>query len=628
MTTKKKPKLSDLVKRFDQSVRLKEFELALKVLEPILQIIETGQEGFGNVATSITPLSEREATILAAAVTALLADADFKLTPRSFNLFTQFKRALMQVFEVSGYRGTDHLIEFIGKRDKEGNFNFKGFELPKLFAGLSINAMNPTLLKLLAKQKPEISWPLVIGNLSEQLLWNGQAENARSEMLTWSDKWLKMEPTLTAIKNIGPAYMGCSYADARHKHQIKRAMNDLCRRYLEGRGVTDAELPDPRRPVKKRPTVIVMAELYDSKHAMHRCYGGAIQSLKKHFKTIYMSPTGTCDEKLVGMFDKVDNTKFDVRKPELFIDKMKSYRPDIVYYPSIGMRLVSILASNVRIAPIQFMTFGHPATTMSPHIDYAVLVEGQLGDESLINEKILYRPSAPRWHRRHDAEDIAPNVRRNPATIRIAIPAWSRKVTPRFLATCAEIHKRAAAKGKAVEFYFFPNGRGVLYQAFARRVKQLLPGKILPRTDYNQYISWLNECDIFLSTFPFGATNGIIDAALQGLPVVNLRGDEVHARNDSDIVAKFKQPDWLSADTVEDYIEAVVRLACNDAERVEISEAIANFDHENGLLVPDEDSCEEFATIVRAAYKHHEQFQESTDHSWSYARLETLANEQ
>ncbi|SDE71835.1 hypothetical protein [Kordiimonas lacus] len=614
-------KLIERIKRFDHNVRNKKFESANKSLEGILKILERGSEGFGGALVARGPLMEREATMLASAVTSLLADPDFKMTNLTFRLFTQFKRALMQVFEVSGYRGTDHLLDVIGTRDKDGKVSFKGYELPKLFAGLSINALTSQLVALLKRQKPEISWPLVIGYLSEQLLWSQKAEDARSEMLTWSDTWKNVPGSLQAIRNLGPAYMGCSYADARHKHQIKYAMNHMARSYLESRGVTDADLPAKRRAVKRRPTVIVMAELYDSRHAMHRCYGGAIRSLKRDFKTIYMSPSGECDEVIHDMFDKVDNTKFNANTPEIFINKMKSYRPDIVYYPSIGMRLVSILASNVRIAPIQVMTFGHPATTFSEHIDYSILVEGQLGAEDVVNETILYRPSAPRWHRRRDAEDIKPNIRKNPETVRIAVPAWSRKVTPRFLATCDEIAKRSKEAGRSVEFHFFPNGVGALYQAVARRVEEMLPAKVWPRTGYNQYINRLNQCDIFLSSFPFGATNGIIDAALQGLPVVNLRGDEVHARNDSDIVAKFEQPEWLSTDTVEDYVKAVVRLVTNDEERVEISEAIANFDHEVGLLVPDDDHSEEFATVMNAAYKNHEVIQRSSDHSWSFERL-------
>ncbi|NVK40226.1 MAG: hypothetical protein HWE39_03215 [Oceanospirillaceae bacterium] len=619
MTTK--PKLSDLVKKFDKKVRQKKFAEAIKTLSSILQIVETAREGFGGgPAVSGSP-SEREATVMASAITSLLADKDFKMDMTSFRQFAQFKRAISQVFEVSGYRGTDHFVEAIGEQDEKGNFSFKPYELPKLFAGLSINALNPTLLKLLARQKPEFSWPLVVGFLSEQLLWRPQAEQARGSLLMWGDKWQNLKPTFDVIRNLGPAYMGCSYADAPHKHQIKKAMNHLARGYLESRGVTDADLPEPRRPVKKRPTVMILAELYDSKHAMHRCYGPSIKALKSKFKTVYMSLNGTCDEALVPMFDKVDKTKFDVKAPETFIDKVKSYRPDIIYFPSIGMRLMSILGSNVRMAPIQLFTPGHPATTNSEYIDYILLIDGYLRNPDCYSEKVLTRRSQPYFTMRDDASSHPPVIREKPATVRLAVPAWSRKVTPNFISICAEIQKRAKNE---VEFWFFPNGLGVLYQAVKRRIEEALPAKVLPRTNYNDYIKWLNQCDIYLSTTPFGSTNGLVDGSQQGLPVVNMKGDEAHSMIDSDMLRDIGQPDWLSAEDREAYINAAVRLIDNHEERVAITKSILESDPASHFLVKEDADMTDFVEIFEQIYRHHEQIMASNQKVFSHDQLIAL----
>lgn len=617
-------KLIDRIKRFDRNVRDKKFDPANQSLEGILQILERGTEGFGGALVARGPLMEREATMLASAVTSLLADREFKMTNTTFRLFTQYKRALMQVFEVSGYRGTDHMVEVIGTKDKEGKFSFKGYELPKLFAGMSINALSPSLLELLKRQKPEISWPIVIGYLSEQLLWSKNAEAARAEMLTWGEQWKNMVPSLPVVRNIGPAYMGCSYADAPHKHQIKNIMNHLSRRYLESFDVTDIKLDEPRRAVKKRPTIIILAELYDSKHAMHRCYGPSIQSLKSRFKTVLMTLDGKCDEALLPMFDKIDSTKFDITQPHNFINKVKSYRPDVVYFPSIGMRMMSILASNVRMAPIQAMTFGHPATTLSKHIDYAILDEAQVGDPNTVNETILCRSSKPRFEMRADADRPEPNIRKNPETVRIAVPAWSRKVTPRFLETCGLIQKKAK---KPVEFWFFPNGVSALYQAVGRRIEEMLPAKVYPRAPYNKYLGWLNQCDIFLSTFPFGATNGIVDGMRQGLPVVNMTGAEVHAANDSHIVKRFDQPDWLTTNSVKGYVDAVVKLVEDDALRCKISHDILACDPDTRLIAQDADGAHDFVTVMEAAYRFHEDIQAKGDKLWSYDQLCAMVDE-
>ena len=617
-----KPSLSQMVEAFERQVFAKEYNKAIATLRAAFNVLELGKEGFGKQLGSVPPAAEQEATRFAAAITNLLCDPEFVLNRTSLVALTIQKRVLCQLFEISGYRGTSHFVRMIGTRDENGNTTFKGSELPKLFCGLSLNAMTEPLFDVLLRMKPDVSWPIVNGFLSEQVLWSPNAEIIRSKILSSGKHWENITPTTEIIRNFGPAYMGCSYADAPHKHDIKKTMNKLVRRWLEEQGVTDTDFGDqPRRAVKRKPTLIVMAELYHSTHAMHRCYGPAIRSLKDRFKLIYMSAEGKCDEKLHYMFDKIDDTKFDIKNPKPFFDKAKSYRPDVVYYPSVGMRSVSILGSNVRLAPIQMMTYGHPATTHSDCIDYALLMEGQIGSENTVNEKILYWPTGPRYEVRSDAEKVEVNIRKNPGTFRIAVPAWSRKLTPHFLETCKSIQKRSSRK---VEFLFFPNGAGGLFQAFNRRVTSMLNARVFPRTDYNSYIRVLSQADIFLSSFPFGATNGILDAGPLGLPVVNLKGEEAHALNDSEMVSHMSQPDWLSAESTEDYIDAVLRLIKDEVERVEISKKNAAYNYKQGMMVAADSNCVPFGIAVEAAYRHHETLQTLTHKGFSFSELETL----
>ncbi len=614
--------LSKDIAKFETLVRGRSYDECINVLQTILNTIESGKEGFGGAVTACPIEAETEATRFASAVTQLLIDPEYKLNQRAFGVFARSKRALVQSFEVSGYRGTGHLVTMMGKENEDGTRTLASYETPKLLAGLSINNLMPSLLGLLLKQKAEIALSLIMGFLSEQLTYSPIAENARKAIFDNYHLWMDAKITDNMARNMGPSYMGISYAEADNKHDLKKCYNAVLRKWMETKEVTDIDLSEPRRAVKRQPTIVVLAELYDSKHAMHRCYGPSIRALKGRFKTILMTSDGKVDPALTDMFDKTDNTPFDVNNPKAYIDKVKSYRPDIVYFPSIGMRMMSIVCSNVRMAPIQVMTFGHPATTHSDKVDYAILVDNQIGSVGTVSETILFRPTKARWHMRSDAKIPEAQIRRNSEKVSVAVPAWSRKVTPQFLAVCAQIQKQAKNK---VEFVFFPNGIGALFQSFKRRVENMLGATVLPRTGYNDYIKNLNKCDIFLSTFPFGATNGIIDAALLGLPVVNLIGDEVHAKNDSDIVAKFDQPDWLSTTSVQAYIEAVVRLVDNHDLRVQISNDILACDPASRLLISDEDDGpQDFVSIMGAAYQHHEEIIATGNAAWNYATLMVL----
>lgn len=599
----KKIPLGQKVGTFDQVVYERDYERASQQLLDILLVLENGKEGFGASTVDTSELVERQATVLCAAVTRLLADKDYLLTQKLFIRLAHLKRPLMQAFEISGYKGTGHLLQCIGTVQEGGGRSLTKNEIAKLFFGLSINAMTPELLGLLKRQPREISWFIVCGFLSEQIVWTAAAKTARAEILTWADHFIGMPVDFDTVRNIGPSYMGCSYDESAHKHDIKRAMNDLVRRWALSVGCTDIDMSQPRRAVKKRPTIVIFAELYDSKHAMHRCYGPSIQSLRKRFKVIFMPISGKCDVELEYMFDKVDKLGFTTSNPKPFIDKVKSYRPDIVYFPSVGMRFASIVASNIRMAPIQIFTPGHPATTHSDQLDYLILMEGCVGELTCYSETVFARESKPYFEMRADAKAIDPQIRINPETLKVAVPAWSRKVTPGFLQVCEILQQRAA---RNIEFYFFPNGVGGLFQSFSRRTKTVVNAKVFPRTNYNEYIERLNECDIFLSTFPFGATNSLVDAAIQGLPVVNLKGPEAHAMNDSDILKNVAQPDWLSAETVNDFIAAALRLINDDQERVAISRAILKSEPKNHFLVEDTSDMDDFYEIFSKIYFEHE----------------------
>jgi hypothetical protein len=607
-----------LLTQLEACVRERRYNEAGSALIPILGWIEGGSK------SDTTVPSEADATRLAAAITQILTDTSVPLSKGMFLELNRFKRCMTQAFQVSGYRGTSHLLKMLGKTAENGASTYNGQELLRLFTGLSINSLSPELVDAFLRIDPPWSFPIMIGYLSEQLLYTPQAEQARTKLLASRHLWENIDPDFYNLQadgktlfslNIVTAYMGCSYADASRKHEIKKCMNKIVRRWLEKNGVKDTPLP-AKRTLKKRPKLVTFAEFYSPFHAMHRCYGPSIESLKEDFDTTMFIANTKPHPELDKLAHKVETLDLPNDNPIELIAKLQAVEPDILYLPSIGMRFSSIAVSNVRIAPIQVMSFGHPATTHSDAMDYAILgTEQKNGD--ILTEKAFLRPDANFFTHRTDAAGVLPEIRLDPEVVRIAVPAWSRKVTPRFLETCQRIQKLAKKK---VEFWFFPNALGYLYQAVKRRYEGMLPGSVVqPTKHYNDYIRDLNQCDIFLSTFPFGATNGIIDASIQGLPIVNLWGDEPHSSCDGIMSAAIGQPAWLTTKSVEEYVQAVVRLVDDPGLRVQISRNIL----QNNPTSPFFGSCstagsEDFRKIFRFIYQNHEVIQKSDRKVWPY----------
>jgi hypothetical protein len=562
----------ELLLDVEARVRERAYEKAAKPLFEILCALEQGSKTGG------APVLESQATRLAAAITQILTDTSQPFVKPMFLEFNRFKRCVTQVYQVSGYSGTSHLLKMIGKTDANGVASYAGQDLVRLFTGLSINAMSPELCDIFFQLDPQWSLPIMLGFLSEQALFTPQSEVVRSKILAAGKIWENVDvkpyypnPNDTRVfpLNFTPAYMGCSYADAPHKHEIKKCLNKITRRWLEQNGVKDTPIP-AERTLKARPKLVIFSEFYSPFHAMHRCYGPSIESLKEHFETTMVIADCKPHPELDKLAHKLETIDLPNDNPLPLIAKLQSLEPDILYLPSIGMRFSSIAVSNVRIAPIQVKSSGHPATTYSEMIDYAFLNVGHFAEHLHSEMAVLLDEMI--FAKRPDATSLLPDIRLDSETVRLAVPAWSRKVTPRFLEACQRIQQTAKKK---VEFWFFPNALGYLYQAVKRRYEGMLPGSVvLPTKNYNDYIRDINQCDVFLSTFPFGATNGIIDASIQGLPVVNMGGGEEHSRIDGIMAKMIGQPDWLTTNSVDEYVETVVKLIDNPSLRIQISRNI------------------------------------------------------
>ncbi len=110
--------------------------------------------------------------------------------------------------------------------------------------------------------------------------------------------------------------------------------------------------------------------------------------------------------------------------------------------------------------------------------------------------------------------------------------------------------------------------------------------------------------------------------------MVNMIGPEPHSRLDAVLVRRLGQPEWLTVSTPEEYVQAVLRLAQDDALRVAIGEAILSARPESRLQVDDDSVLEDFAEIFHAVYLHHESIRASGRKVWTYDELCRLSQEE
>ncbi|NVJ99187.1 MAG: hypothetical protein HWE25_13615 [Alphaproteobacteria bacterium] len=600
--------------KIQQNIRSGQFQIAEELIFEFLVQVDQG-ERVGNTVEELSEFANQYVRSFAS----LISDAKYQISPQSLQRFFALKRPHALLCFASKARGTGFIWRVLGGKSELEIENVPPQLFSKLLAGLSINGLTTSLISRIGKMSPDIMASACFGFLGELMVVSKSAETSRralSDLLSSNDHWNFGQATGGNFVNV---WMGCSYGEADNRHDVKKSLNARLVAYL-------ADKVNPAKGVvcnvgAEKPTVVVMAEVYSDVHAMHRCYGPSIRALGKHFQVVMMVPRGNLSKMPVGLADVFDVTPFDIENPAPFIEQIRSYCPDVLYLPSVGMRLSSITIANLRLAPLQVATNGHPATTNARNVDFMVLVNEVFGGEERFSERIVLRDKGAHYVMRADAPSIKPQIRVKPATVRIAVPAWIRKICPTFLTACEAISTRAKTK---VEFHFFPNISGVQLQAFRHAIKGRLKAKVFPTTGYSQYIERLSQCDIHLSTFPFGSSNGIVDAARQGLPLVNMLGAEPHERIDANLVNRLGQPDWLTVRTVEDYIKAVVRLVDDHALRAEVSEAVLQSDPDERMLVSEGYVAEDFGEIIFGLYRHGRELCSGDRRVWTHAELVSL----
>ena len=236
--------------------------------------------------------------------------------------------------------------------------------------------------------------------------------------------------------------------------------------------------------------------------------------------------------------------------------------PDIAYFTSVGMRSWGISMANIRWAPLQVMSFGHPATTHSDCIDLAFINTRTYAGPGIISENLLVLESEiGSLIEVHKNLKLPAAPQLSDQFVSIAVPCNVMKINLNFITALKEIERLAE---KPIRFMFFPNEFGVGHLSTEQRLKSYFPNAVVAhRTNYDNYLELLNQNHLALSPFPFGNATSTIDCMVLGLPVVGLLGTEPHSRSDYDVLAAFELEDYCIATTVENYVHGALRYINN-----------------------------------------------------------------
>ncbi|MFC0402328.1 glycosyl transferase family 1 [Paraburkholderia rhizosphaerae] len=569
---------------FEQSVYAREHDNAAKQLTVLLALLQhkRGELDHDFRASDIDGLPadlqrERFYARAAAAVTALFADPAFRPQTSVFTALMSVHASLGALFAATALGNADHIARCFASDSHRGapSDAADGSLYKRCLLYSSESNLTLELSELWARA-PVTAANLALALLSTEFHGSRGAHGKREALLEWLPGKLERIDSLDRLPTgvLHNAYMFCSYADTPRRHAIKDDINVLVRRKLDELGLDDLEFERApavtQRKRRPKPLMIVVLEWFGSAHSIYRTHSRTLAAARAHFEVVGFGFGYAVDEVGRALFDRF----IELKEPDYVGECLKTVRdfaqaehPDVLYMPSVGMFVLTIFMSNLRVAPLQIAALGHPATTRSARIDYVSVEEDFVGDPACFSENLLVLPRGGQPYVASSAlPPLTPVMPARRDTLQIVVTASPMKLNPRFFDACARVRDAARTP---VQFHLMTGARHGLLLEHMRRVSALaLPGATVHGFyPYADYLARVQHADLFLSPFPFGNTNGIVDAFTAGVPGVCKTGAEVFERIDGALFERAGMPAWTVASSVDDYVSAAVRLIDRHDER-------------------------------------------------------------
>lgn len=618
--------MSDSAKNFQQCIE--SYEIAVYrgeqqlSINDLLDVLDGVSKACakGGLAESKTPPSVRERwyTRLASAITSHMLRPEATFNIGALREVCRRKQTIVYVFNASGYRSTSHLLTLMSTKEAEGKQTVKPEKVAVLLGLLGIDDLTQPLIDLALKQTPEVLFILAMGWLNQRAVLTKQGERNRTALLACGPSFEQYDLVPKDIPQTMNAWMYSSYASSPTKHAIKDAFNGQFNRLLESSGV---KVRCSRYLKKQRPRLVVIHERFHHQHAMYRCYAPVIRQLSNHFETVAVADAEMIDDVSGALFDEV--IRFDKPRPPVsdIAMRIESLKPDMLYFPSIGMSHWVVLLATLRFAPVQIMTHGHPATSRLPTIDYAYTFHMEGNTAEVITERHVMGPAEVNFAVHSDAPETLPAlVAPSDREVRVAVHAKVMKLSHRLIDICNEVTRRADVP---VKYTFFPGERGIYFDGLEPAIKARVPNaKVAPYMTYKPFLTELSRCDLAFAAFPFGNTNSTVDTCLMGLPTVAHFGPENPAQSDAAVLRTAGFPNWLISHSDVEYLDVALKLVNDEQLRARITENLPREQIRKNLFDAAKDAdVERVGEVFYKIYQNHEYLSGFKERTLGYKQI-------
>jgi protein O-GlcNAc transferase len=261
---------------------------------------------------------------------------------------------------------------------------------------------------------------------------------------------------------------------------------------------------------------------------------------------------------------------------------------DAIVFPEIGMNETTLALAGLRLAPRQFVAWGHPETSGLPSIDGYLSAElfEPADAQDHYSEPLIPLPNLGVFCRPYGVEPVAADL----ATLGIeragpvfVCPGAPFKYRPQHDFILVEIARRLAR----CTFVFFEHEIPELSRRLEARMAAAFASARLDPAQYLRTVPWqprtaffglLRQADVYLDTIGFSGFNTMMQAVECHLPCVTYEGRFLRGRLGSGILERLEIPGLIAHDARE-YVDLAVALGADPGHRAGMRAAIRSTEH-------------------------------------------------
>jgi protein O-GlcNAc transferase len=330
------------------------------------------------------------------------------------------------------------------------------------------------------------------------------------------------------------------------------------------------------RPPRERIRVAVVSGHVRQHAVWDVVLRGIVAHLDRRRFDLVLYHTGSlADEETTWAKGRVDRFVQGPRSRRAWLAEVARDRPDVLFYPEVGMDPATCALAALRLAPLQVAGWGHPVTTGLPSID--LFLSGELLEG--VEAKRHYREKLIRLPGTGVCTDLAPvqsqpwdSPARPANCVRFALCQQPIKFDP---ADDILLTRIAKAVGPS-EFWLATPKK--LHWAMARlrnrlaaafRAEGLDPDahlRVMPWLSRDQFAGFLDEMDVFLDCPAFSGYTTAWQAVHRGIPIVTLDGEFLRQRLAAGLLRQIGMTDGI-ASTADQYVQIAALRAEESRDR-------------------------------------------------------------